>query len=113
MGTSWNISYLPSPDSPAAEELQEGVGAVLEAIDASMSTYRQNSEISRFNRAEGGQWFPVSADFFEVLEAALTIGQMSGGAYDVTVGPLVDRWGFGPGHQLPDVPSTVEIAAPV
>jgi thiamine biosynthesis lipoprotein len=109
MGTSWNVSYLPAAQSPGSEILQRDVTEILSAIDSRMSTYRQSSEISRFNTAEAGIWFPVSPVFFEVLEAALLIGEASNGAYDVTVGPLVDRWGFGPGHTLPNVPDEEEI----
>jgi FAD:protein FMN transferase len=111
MGTSWSISYLPDSRSVPAQELQKGVADILERINSSMSTYRKNSEITRFNQAPGDQWVSASPDFFQVLEAALKIGQISGGAYDVTVGPLVDRWGFGPGHQLPNIPEKKEIAA--
>ena len=111
MGTSWSISYLPEAQSPGSESLQRGVSDILAAINSSMSTYLPNSEISRFNTSKPGEWFPVSSGFFAVLEAALHIGEGSGGAYDVTVGPLVDRWGFGPGHRLPDVPDDKEIRA--
>ena len=109
MGTSWAVSYLPGSDSPSNEHLQRGAAAVLVEINASMSTYRPKSEISRLNREEPGEWFEVSAGFFEVLQAALAMGTASDGAYDVTVGPLVDRWGFGPGHKLDNVPSDSEI----
>jgi thiamine biosynthesis lipoprotein len=109
MGTSWTVSYLPGSDSPSNERLQRGAAAVLVEINASMSTYRPKSEISRLNREQPGEWFDVSASFLEVLQAALTIGTASDGAYDVTVGPLVDRWGFGPGHKLDNVPSDSEI----
>ena len=109
MGTSWHISYLPDDRSPSAEQLQEGIGQVLAGINASMSTYHRDSEISRFNKSETGEWFPISPDFYQVLEAALLIGEASRGSYDVTVGPLVDRWGFGPGHQAPEIPPGAEI----
>ncbi len=111
MGTSWSVSYLPGSDSPPNEQLQQGAAAALEEINSSMSTYRPKSEISRLNREDPGKWFEVSADFFEVLEAALAIGAASEGAYDVTVGPLVDRLGFGPGHKLDNVPRDSEIQA--
>jgi thiamine biosynthesis lipoprotein len=61
-----------------------------------MSTYREDSEISRFNAAGVDQWFAVSPGFYTVLSAAMAVGWQSHGAYDVTVGPLVDLWGFGP-----------------
>ncbi len=108
MGTSWNITYQPAPGGHSEEQLSQRVSGVLKEIDSSMSTYRQSSEISRFNREQPGQWFSVSASFLDVLEAALVVGKGSSGAYDVTVGPLVNRWGFGPGHKVADIPSKEE-----
>jgi thiamine biosynthesis lipoprotein len=62
-----------------------------------MSTYRDDSEISRFNRAPAGEWFAVSPAVVRVVETARAISEKSGGAMDVTVGPLVRLWHFGPG----------------
>ena len=61
-----------------------------------MSTYRADSEISRFNRAPAGEWFAVSAAVAEVVAASREISEKTGGAQDVTVGPLVNLWRFGP-----------------
>ena len=69
---------------------------MLEQVNLSMSTYRDDSEISRFNALAPMTWFAVSPDFYAVLSTALAVGWQSDGAYDVTVGPLVDLWGFGP-----------------
>ena len=77
-----------------------------------MSTYRADSEVSRFNRAVPGEWFAVSADTAAVVATALEVHQGSGGAFDITVGPLVDLWGFGAGSKATDrVPSDAEVAA--
>ena len=70
-----------------------------------MSTYRPESEISRFNRARSTDPFPVSADTLAVLRHAREISELTGGAFDVTVGPLVDAWGFGPAGE-PAAPPT-------
>jgi thiamine biosynthesis lipoprotein len=70
-----------------------------------MSTYIDNSELSRFNRHPVDQWFSVSPELFEVLLASIELGWLSGGALDISVGPVVDLWGFGPaerGGQLPE-----------
>ncbi len=105
MGTSWNLSFVPGPGSPAGEDVQAGVQAVLDSIEQSMSTYRPDSEISRFNALPIDTWFEVSNDFYAVLSAALAIGRDSEGAYDVSVGPLVDLWGFGPTPATYEPPS--------
>ena len=63
----------------------------------SLSTYRPESEINRFSRsARAGEEFPVSRDFLEVMRTAARVHALSGGAWDGTVRPLVDLWGFGP-----------------
>ncbi len=80
--------------------LQSGIEAELERVNRSMSTYREDSEISRFNALAPDTWFEVSADFHAVLSTAMAVGWQSEGAYDVTVAPLVDLWGFGPAGQV-------------
>ncbi|MBE9539206.1 MAG: FAD:protein FMN transferase [Proteobacteria bacterium] len=103
MGTTWHVTYTPSTQLAAAQA-QHGIEGILEEVNLSMSTYRSDSEISRFNQVQSEQWFPVSAGFMEVLEAAMAIGDASGGAYDVTVGPVVNLWGFGPEARTDSVP---------
>ncbi len=104
MGTRYNITWMAHADDLAPEEVHKGVEAVLEAVNASMSTWRDDSEITRFNASEPGGWFEVSDDFADVFEMARAVSSASGGAYDVTVGPLVDLWGFGPdmGDTVPE-----------
>ena len=103
MGTRWNVTVIPGPDSSDQATLQSGIQAVLDTIEQSMSTYRPDSEISQFNSTAVDTWFEVSADFYTVLSAALSVGRDSEGAYDVTVGSLVDLWGFGP-VEAPQLP---------
>tara|TARA_R110002110_G_scaffold66978_1_gene183130 strand:+ start:231409 stop:232479 length:1071 start_codon:yes stop_codon:yes gene_type:complete len=109
MGTTWHVSYVPSLEAPDAEQLQGDIAAALEDINAALSTYREQSEISRFNRVPPQQWFDASPAFFDVLQAALELGDSSEGAYDVTVGPLVDLWGFGAAPQRVTAPAEHEI----
>jgi thiamine biosynthesis lipoprotein len=105
LGTTYNVRVVhDAPLSDAARRgLQERVEAALAAVDRSMSTWREDSELSRLNR-HGTEPFVASSELFEVLAAALEIGERSRGALDITVGPLVDAWGFGPGEVL-DLPS--------
>lgn len=109
MGTSWHVTYLPVAAGVEAEVVQAELEALLVAVNDSMSTWQPDSEISRFNRSAPGDWSPVSAAFADVVAAALAIGELSGGAYDVTVGPLVELWGFGPARPRIDVPGAAAI----
>ncbi len=114
MGTSWHLT-VPA-GAPAEADLQAAIDAELEAVNDSMSTWLEGSEISRFNRLPPGQGMTVSPRFAAVLEAALAIGDASGGAYDVTVAPLVDLWGFGPEgprNGVPDPAALAEVRARV
>ncbi len=111
MGTSWHVTVIPGAGSPGEVVLQEGVEAVLEEVNRSMSTYREDSEISRFNALASDEWFPVSLDFYTVLSAAMAISWQSHGAYDATVGPLVDLWGFGPAGPVAMPPSDDAVTA--
>ncbi len=95
MGTTWHLSYVAEPATPDVEVVEAVVQAALDAVNASMSTYQDESEISRFNRATSEQWFPLSKDFLHVLDTAMMVGELSAGAFDITVAPLVDIWGFG------------------
>lgn len=111
MGTTWHLSYLDSPADIAPAQVQKGFAEVLERINSSMSTYTEDSEISRFNALEPNSWARTSPEFFHVLATALDVGQRSEGAYDVTVAPLVNLWGFGPGPANSQRPEADTIAA--
>jgi len=103
MGTTWNVR-ITAPDL-AEEQLREGIQAVLDRIETRMSTYRPDSELSRFNRAQVTDWFPVSAETAKVVAEAVRIGTLTDGAFDITVGPLVDLWGFGPDFHPDRIPA--------
>jgi FAD:protein FMN transferase len=107
-GTSYSVrAYCPTrqPDLHAA------IDAELARVDAEMSTYNPTSILSRFNAAPPGSWQPVSADMADVVAAAQQLAEMSGGAFDVTVGPLVNLWGFGPTGEISAVPPAAAVAA--
>jgi FAD:protein FMN transferase len=112
MGTTWHVSYVPETAAPDAGHLQSGIEAQLERVNRSMSTYLPDSEISRLSALDPHTWFSATDDFFLVLTTALDIGEKSEGAYDVTVAPLVDLWGFGP-EGVVDVPPTEQAIAQV
>ncbi len=110
LGTSWHVTVSSTDGIIDAPELKTLVEAQLERVNRSMSTYLPDSEINRFNASSLGIWQQPSADFLMVLDTALAIGEATGGAYDVTVGPLVDLWGFGPGEPSKGIPSRTAVA---
>jgi thiamine biosynthesis lipoprotein len=111
MGTIYHVTVVTGALQGVAG-LQEKIDARLKEINHSMSTYQKDSEISRFNRfREAGQKFKISSDFFQVMTAGQTIYRLSGGAWDATVNPLLELWGFGQGNREHTVPPQKEISA--
>jgi len=96
MGTTYRIKYWGEGMATPADVRTE-VDAFLERFDKQMSTYRKDSELSRFNRAAAGEWSPVSPETACVVEQALEYQRSTGGTMDVTVGPVLRLWHFGGG----------------
>jgi thiamine biosynthesis lipoprotein len=86
------------------------VTARLAAVNALMSTWDPDSELSRFNRYASTDAFPVSGETLRVLAAAREVSEQSGGAFDVTIRPLVQVWGFGDGARVPGGPDPGELS---
>jgi len=111
MGTTYSVKYRHGQDAPSLKALQIEVDALLTEINQTMSTYDPGSELSRFNGMRTTDWVPASASLLAVLKAALEIGAQSEGAFDITVGPLVTLWGFGPEFHPDRIPLEAEITA--
>lgn len=110
MGTQYHISVVLNRDEKIDDELQAHIDAQLAAINQSMSTYLSDSELSRLNRAATQEWIPLSEPLFAVITLAQRISLESDGAFDITMGPLVELWGFGARDKVVDtVPSAAEI----
>jgi thiamine biosynthesis lipoprotein len=109
MGTSYRVLFGRTAAETDREGLQRGVDSVLAAVNASMSTYDERSELSRFNARTDTTPVSVSAPLAGVLTQALDVHRASGGSFDVTVGPLVDVWGFGPTPRDTTVPTASEL----
>ena len=105
MGTYYRVTVSARSHSIDRESLQLEIEKHLAAINNRMSTYQENSEVSRFNRHTAPDWFPVSLDTATVAAAALEVFQRSQGAFDITVGPLVNLWGFGSAPGERTIPS--------
>jgi thiamine biosynthesis lipoprotein len=110
MGTTWTVK-LPAAGAPDTTVLRGAVEAVLEGVNARMSGFREDSELSRFNRHAGDDWFPVSAATARVLTEAERTSRLSDGAFDVTVWPLVQLWGFGVAGRRDAPPAPEALAA--
>lgn len=93
MGSDWSARLaLPAG---AAANLQDALQAELDLVVAQMSHWDQHSLLSRYNRAPADSWHDLPPPFFEVMDYALAVQDLSGGAYDPAAGALVDSWGFG------------------
>lgn len=106
MGTTYSVRL--DVEGVSAEERARLAGTIqerLDEVDGLMSTYDPDSELSRFNASTSTDPFPLSGPTLEVLEVAQAVSEASGGALDVTVGPLVEAWGFGASGQPPREPS--------
>lgn len=110
MGTTWSVQ-ADLPPAASEQAVQRGIQAELDRVDGQMSTYQPQSDLSRFNRAPAGSWQSLPPEFFEVLQHALQLAKDSGGAYDPTVGPLVNLWGFGPDQRPRQPPGAAAVAA--
>jgi thiamine biosynthesis lipoprotein len=109
MGTSYTVKVLLREGDEAAARLAVMIENVLADVNDAMSTYIDTSEVMLFNRRGVGE-FQASRDLLDVVDEAQRVARMSGGAFDITVGPLVDAWGFGPRGAV-DPPSDETIGA--
>jgi thiamine biosynthesis lipoprotein len=111
MGTTYHITIVAGSFTNT-NDLKDQIDMRLDEINKSMSTFRKDSEISRFNayQTAGGK-FEISDDFYNVMTAAKTIYEETGGAWDGTVKPLVDLWGFGKFENKHTIPEKSQIAA--
>jgi len=111
LGTSYTVKVVTRKISGVEQErLRKAIEERLDDVNSKMSTYLESSELSRFNRSDSGTAFQLSPETLRVFLAARQIGEQTGGAFDITVGPLVDAWGFGPSGRESKIPSAAEVA---
>ena len=110
MGTSFTVAVVTELAFDR-QHLQAQIVATLENIEQRMSTYRDNSELSQFNHSSSTDWTPVSRELCEAVDDAIEIGHLTDGAFDITVGALVNLWGFGPDDSRKEPPSAEAIEA--
>lgn len=110
MGTSYMVKIF-APPAKLAKDWREQIDAELRRVNDQMSTYLESSELSRFNKSDSTQWIEVSRKTASVVEKSLEIFELSGGAFDVTIAPLVNAWSFGPGKRNLSPPDPATIAS--
>ena len=110
MGTTYHITVHGLPKGVTPEAAKHATEDALTDVDRRMSTYKPDSELSRFNAHASQEPFPVSAETAEVFRISRQVSEASGGAFDITVGPLVNAWGFGP-EKISGDPDDATIAA--
>ncbi|MGH1578929.1 FAD:protein FMN transferase [Planktotalea sp.] len=111
MGTTYNVTAVDAPRSVTKSDLSNAVNNALNVVNAQMSNWDANSEVSRFNASTSLDALNVSPEFAEVMNAAEQVHLASGGSFDTTVGPLIELWGFGADAQTLNVPSADKLAA--
>jgi|SRR5690554_1409318 len=112
MGTTYHVTLVADEGSPLAVDpivIQSAVDAELKQLNQQMSTYIPDSELMLLNAASVNEWHSVSQPLYDVLALSQLISERSGGAFDVTVGPLVNLWGFGPDRHEDEVPDAEAI----
>jgi thiamine biosynthesis lipoprotein len=110
-GTTWAVKIIPDESGQAAEALRSSIEAVLDSVDAQMSTYKADSELSRLNAEARAGEAVISAELADLIETSRRIHALSEGAFDITIGPLVNAWGFGPNEAVAPSPEEQTAAA--
>ena len=95
-GTTWHVTYHGEPDGLTDNDVEAAITSAFSVVDDSMNNYRASSTLSQLNGLPAGQIFEVDWDFALVFNAALDIHHATAGAYDPSVSPLINLWGFGP-----------------
>ncbi|QJQ95619.1 MULTISPECIES: FAD:protein FMN transferase [Halomonadaceae] len=108
-GSFYQVSISDRLTASRAEALEAGFLEVLNEIDATMSTYREDAELVDFNHSPIGEWQTLSDELIEVLAISETILQLSGGAFDPTIGGLANLWSFGPEARPREIPDEQEL----
>lgn len=111
MGTTFSVLLVAPPEDVSLDALRLDVMGTLERIENIASTYRATSELSTFNAHSSTGWIEVSAEFCKLVRLALVVSEETAGAFDITVGALVNLWGFGPDPAVDEPPSLEQIDA--
>ncbi len=110
MGSTWSARVV-GPPALNVVELRSGIEAELGELDRQLSGYRDAAELSQLNRMPVGEWRPLPPHLAAVIRFGRRLHDDTGGAFDLTVKPLVNLWGFGAAEPRIDLPGEAEIDA--
>jgi len=112
MGTTYTIKLNISETKIDRPTISTEIYRQLDEINSQMSTYMETSTLSLFNQSKTQDWEEIPPKLYAVIKEALRINKLSYGAFDITIGPVVNLWGFGPEAQLEVIPdeSTIKEA---
>ena len=111
LGTTFRVLLVAPGERFSRDELQTRILETMDEIDRLASTWREDSELSRFNANRSEAWIETSAEFCDAVDRALEISRLTDGAFDITVGPLVNLWGFGPDGSVTMPPADERLRA--
>ncbi|MGL4318726.1 MAG: FAD:protein FMN transferase [Pseudomonas sp.] len=111
MGSHYSLKYVAGAATPAQPEVREAVEGILAEVDQQMSTWRPDSAVSRFNQLPAASCQTMPAPVLELVRFGEQLSRASGGAFDLTLQPLLDLWGFGPQSRGAQVPGAGQLAA--
>lgn len=111
MGSHYSLKYVVGRATPAQAEVSQAVEGILAEVDQQMSTWRADSDVSRFNLLPAGSCQVMPAPVLELVRFGTQLSRDSDGAFDLTLQPLLDLWGFGAQSRGAQVPSAEQIAA--
>ncbi|WP_371923857.1 FAD:protein FMN transferase [Pseudomonas sp. ANT_H4] len=110
MGSTYSIKYVRGPGTPEPAEVQRQVEAILGEVDRQMSTYRSDSDIERFNDLPANSCQRMPEPILHLVRTGEQLSQASDGAFDLTVEPLMNLWGFGPQAREIKIPDATTLA---
>lgn len=110
MGTTYLVKVVDGPAELGDEALRERIEARLTAVNAALSNWQKDSEVSRFNASPSTDPVPISSAFHDVMAHSFAIHEQSQQRFDVTLAPLINLWGFGPRKGSTPIPGDTAIS---
>lgn len=110
MGSTYTIQYVPPAQGPDVDQVRREVDGILATLDEHFSTYRSDSLIARFNQLPAGSCQAMPEDVLKLVRLGEVLWRDSGGAFDLSVEPLLNLWGFGPQAREEKVPDPQRLA---
>ena len=107
---AWSVKIDKLPAQLSYQQLQQQLQSRLDTANQVLSTYQDDTELMKFNQSTVGQWQTLSPLLFDGVSTALTVSQATSGVYDVTIGALIELWGFGKQAMPTHIPTDTEIA---